>query len=576
MRKMIKKFAYLLMASLLSISLVSCSLEDDLSEIDNGIYEEGNSGDTVVINSGIDDVIDSGPVNGGNLGIFSTTPDTLDPLSSKNSYVQSFLSLIYEGLVKLDIDQSPVPVLSDSWKVSGDGLTWSFHIRNDVSWQDGTAFTASDVEYTVQYLLEASTDSIYKNLVQNIATFAALDESNFTMVLRKPNSFTAEMMTFPILPRHKAEEIRIDSSNPSYTPVGTGPYELYSYTENEQILLKANKDWWNLINLAKETEGSMYIENISVKLYKSADESISSFQAYDADMISIDCNNIGSYTGRTDLNVRKFLSREFEFLSFNMTRGIFSDLSARKAISASLDIKGIITDVMHGNAVRSSMPLLPDSWLRKGEIAENMVNSDSTDGPAEILKNGGWKQNDTGYYKTFAGVRKYLQFEILVNNNNSLRISVCRKIAEQLTANGIKSSVKLVSWDELLNSVNTGKYDMAFMGVRVPQYPDLSFLYSNNYITSLSVLGWDAGRNISGYVNPEINSNIEKIYTELDNEKQKTIYKRIEQIIGAEMPYIGLYFTNDAVLFRKTVRGDPAPNTWDLFHGISGWYVTGK
>ncbi|NTV90255.1 MAG: peptide ABC transporter substrate-binding protein [Clostridiales bacterium] len=555
------------------ISATACTLEDDLSQTApaSAAATDGNESVTAD-NSG--DVIDSGPVKGGTLNMFSTIPDTLDPLTTKNSYVHDFLSLVYEGLVKLDAEQKPVSVLSDDWTVSADGLTWNFHIRNGITWQDGMPLDASDVEYTVGYLLNASTDSPYKSLLQNIATYAAVDDYNFSMVLRKPDSFTAEHMTFPILPAHMASSLEENAAKTSYVPIGTGPYKFDSYSMNKEISLKANKSWWNLANLVGTSEAEQYIETIAVKLYESSSDSLNAFQSYDVDMISIDCYSIGSYTGRTDLNIRKFSSREYEFLSFNTTKGVFSDQAARQAVNAAIDTDAIITEVMRGNAEKSILPVLPDSWLAKAYDINKSYVSAAKGTPSEILVSGGWKKNDDGYYKSFNGVRKYLQFEILVNNNNSLRISACKKIVEQLASAGIKASVKLVSWDELLNLSYSAKYDMAFLGVRVPQYPDISYLYSNSYISSLTVVGTESGRNVSGYNDIELNSKIDGLYSELDTEKQKSIYNRMVNIIREDVPYVGLYFTSDAVLFRKSVRGDPSPDTWNKFEGITGWYVT--
>ena len=75
------------------------------------------------------DILDRGPVSGGTLNVFTTEPDTLNPILTKNTYTADFLGFIYEGMTRLDKSQRAVPVLSDSWTVSPDGLIWNFHIR---------------------------------------------------------------------------------------------------------------------------------------------------------------------------------------------------------------------------------------------------------------------------------------------------------------------------------------------------------------------------------------------------------------------------------------------------------------
>lgn len=185
----------ILLIILISMNLVSCQqgIFDDAQMQQLG-YEKNN--ETAENN---DDILDIGPVKGGNLNLFTTTPDTFNPLLTKNKYVNDFLGLIYEGLVKLDEKQMPAPVLSESWSISADGLIWNFKIREGINWSDGNTFTAEDVAFTVKSLLESKTDSVYSILLQNIAAYSAVDDYDFKLVLKKPNSFTAEMMTFPII-----------------------------------------------------------------------------------------------------------------------------------------------------------------------------------------------------------------------------------------------------------------------------------------------------------------------------------------------------------------------------------------
>jgi peptide/nickel transport system substrate-binding protein len=261
----------------------------------------------------------------------------------------------------------------------------------------------------------------------------------------------------------------------------------------------------------------------------------------------------------------------------NSVKGVFSDKAARQAVNQAVDVDAIIDSVLSGNAQKSSLPVLPASWLIQGINASNDPHDDSDKKSqvARLLEDGGWKQSEKGYYKNISGVRKYLDFEILVNNNNPTRISVCNKVAGQLSEYGIKAKVRLVAWNELLGSLNSGKYDMEIMGVRVPQYPDISFLYSNSYIPALYTAGADSGRNISGYNNAVINSSVENLYSDNDSGRRKALFGVIAATIKEDVPYIGLYFNYDAVLFSKNVRGDTSPDTWDSYNGISGWYVRG-
>lgn len=600
------------------------------------------------------DILDKGPVPGGTLNVFTTEPDTLNPVLTKNTYTADFLGFIYEGLTRLDKNQRAVPVLSDSWTVTPDGLIWDFHIRDGVRWQDGQAFTAEDVEFTIQTIQNNSIDSVYKPLLQNIVTCVAADSSNIRIALAKPNSFLPEMMSFPILPKHQFSKKDVLSSSKNFSPVGTGPYSFVSYTPEKNVVMKANKEWWQL-SLAKAGEvdntiGSgtignpggtgtgtaegtgfgttavdlggqgleapigtgdntvsdtvpdsstltpdkgMYIETIQANIFKSPDDAMGAFQLGEIDISGIPTSDLAKYKGRTDLVIKKYTSRNYEFLAFNMKNPVFADPYARKAIDLAIDRDKLINDVLPGEAEAAKLPVLQESWLSGS--ADNIavsavpypttdyttqaaiINSTTTSAitaatPSEALAAGGWKQSNSGYYKSIGGIRRYLKVSLLVNTNNSIRVKAAQKVCEQLQSAGIPTEVKQVAWNELMNSVVGNKYDMAFIGCRIPQIPDLSYMYSAAYLpAALSGAGGNAF-NVSGYINAAVDANVASLFRETDESKKKTIYKALQNQISNDTPYIGLYFLRDAMVYGKRLRGPLDPDTWNRFNGFTQWY----
>lgn len=546
---------------LISLSLVSC--QPGPGDIDfQNIGFDSNSG----IYKNTDDIMDKGPVKGGTLNLFSTIPDTLNPLQTKNYYVSDFLGFIYEGLVRLDKNQKPQPMLSDAWDVSGDGLVWNFHIREGIRWHNGDSLTAEDVEFTVEAILSTKMDSVYKKLLENITTFAAVDSSNFKLVLRKPNSFTAETMTFPIVPRSLAMKV-YDTKD--FKPVGTGPYKYLGETEKKSVTLERFGTWWYPSVSKEEGRGYLYMDRININLFGSPDDAMNAFQTSDIDAAGVAMEDFSKYDGRTDLIIKNYLSRDFEFLAFNLRNPVLADISVRKAIEAAVDREKIRRDVLYGHGVVADLPVNPDSWLFEGQQAVEKESRRSVD----ILTEGGWKESDGRFYKSFGGGRKYLELEILVNNNNSRRNMIAGNISDQLNNAGIKTTVKVLPWKDMFKLIDAGKYDLASTGCRITQVPDISLLYSNPYLSSYFPLQEDLVRNISGYSNPMVDNYIGMIFSENDQEKRKGYFSNMKNIIDQDLPYLGLFFLNDAVIYRKSVRGNLAPYTWSKYNDITGWYL---
>ena len=238
-----KRVGIIIFAIIFSLLFSACQTGRELKQLQR-LHESYGSdkGTNMYVND--DDILDRGPEKGGTLNLFTTKPDTLNPILTTNSYTADLLTFVYEGLTRLDRDQEAVPCLSDRWTVSEDRLIWEFHVRDDVTWHDGESFTAYDVEFTIQTILNPSINSPYKSLLANISQCVATDSSTIRIALKKPNSFMPEMMTFPVLPKHQFSTTDVLTASRELVPVGTGPYRFVSYDEGNGISLTLNEDWW--------------------------------------------------------------------------------------------------------------------------------------------------------------------------------------------------------------------------------------------------------------------------------------------------------------------------------------------
>jgi peptide/nickel transport system substrate-binding protein len=602
-----KKACRTIIYMLICLMLTSCQTGYELEQLQklHEKYDTAAERSKSVIDF---DVLDSGPVKGGTLKLFTTEPDTLNPILTKNTYTADVVSFIYEGLTRLDKNQRAVPVLSDSWTVSEDGLIWNFHIREGVKWHDGEPFTAYDAEFTIQTIQIPSVNSVYKPLLLNISSCMAVDSSTLKIALKKPNSFLPEMMNFPILPKHKFISMDVLTSAEEFDPVGTGPYRLDKYTPGEKITLSLNNDWWYMKENPGISTDGMYLSTVQAKIIKSADDAMESFQAGDVDIAGIPVNEYYKYKGRTDLTIKKYTSRNFEFIAFNLKDPVFTDIYARKAISMAIDRDRIISELLPGEAEAADLPVLPGSWISDltgvtaqtildiGSVTENDVagtssvnagkeankQTDKDDAkedelsaaktPEDILTVGGWKGSKQGYYKVIKGVRRYLKVEMLVNSNNALRVKAAQMVCAQLEEAGIPAKLVQVEWDELLKKVDTGKFNMVFMGCRVPQIPDISFMYSDGYLPEGYSANVRSAYNVAGYSNEHVNAYIIALFNENDTNRKKAIYKAFKEQIETDCPYVGMYFLRDSMIYSKEIKGQIAPDTWNRFNDMYQWY----
>lgn len=543
---------------------MSCSLEDESQESQINANSRGLDPNNY-------SVMDRGPERGGTLRLFSTRPDTLNPILTKNMYVQGFSSFIYESLVKIGKDQKPIPVLCDRWEVSEDGLIWTFYIKKGVLWHDGEPFTAGDVEFSIESILNAGADSVYSENLKGIMSFAALDSTTLRVVLKKPNSFLPELMTFPIMPRHCFETAGSEVFAENSSPIGTGPFKFRAYDKNKKISLVANDNWWN-----SNTDGNTglalpYISAIEIKIYNSVKEEMGAFQSGETDVAFVDRVDYNMYGGRTDLSIKKYTGRNFEFIAFNLNNPVCAEKVVRQAFARMINRQGLINMLLPGKAVPSNLPVNPASWLYNSDSVA--IEYDAEAG-RKMLEEDGWQENENGIlYKRIDGMRRNLRLEMLVNDDNSVRVAIAEYIREQLADTGIELKITALKWDEMIKRINNGKFDMVLMGCTIPPIPDISFLYSTPYLEPYSVYGAEAARNIAGYSNPYVDELINNLFSENDYDRKKAIFFNLQSTIEDELPYIGLFVYNNAVLLNRNVRGEIDPYVWDRFNNIAKWYV---
>jgi peptide/nickel transport system substrate-binding protein len=545
----------LLVLFIMNIGLTSCDIRNSL----NVGKKEGNSA-TTPKNEG--DIMDRGPVKGGVLRLFSTMPDTLNPILTKNVYVRDLSEFVFESLVSLDRNQIPVPELADKWEVSKDGLSWTFYLKNNINWHDGMPLTAEDVEFTFETILNTKTNSVYKSNLENIAAFTAIGRNVIKVILKEPNSFTAELMTFPIISKHYFAGEDMQKTGRNMTPMGTGPYRFLSYDGKNLIKLILNEKWWKIAQSQNQDQAVPYISELDVVLYKNSKDALNAFQTNDIDVTFIDSGDFSKYQGRNDIALKKYPSNKYDFISINHSNPVLKEKSVRQAMAYAIDKVELINKVMQGEAVAVDIPVLPDTWLYNSDI---LYYNSSSKKAREILTEDGWKENrDTGvYYKTLNGVYSSLTFDILVNDDNEIRIKAAEEISRQLGQAGIKLNVVKTKWDDEFKKLNTKKYDLALLGWSIPSTEDMSFAYS-----SLNV-----DTNVAGYKNADVDGYLKQILIESDDNRKKTLFYNMRSMINDDVPYIGLYFYYNAVLFNKRVKGDSSPYLWGKYNDFAKWYI---
>ena len=167
--------------------------------------------------------------------------DSINPIMNEHCEIKH---LLFDSLVKLDMNGEPVASLAESWSYDEATMTYTFKLRNDVKWHDGEMFTADDVKFTIEAIMNPDNGSEnYPNYME-VQEIKVLSDTEVAFVLSEPNFAFLDYMTMSILPEHKLQGEDMWESDYFKSPIGTGPYKLDSWDVGQAITLVKNDDYF--------------------------------------------------------------------------------------------------------------------------------------------------------------------------------------------------------------------------------------------------------------------------------------------------------------------------------------------
>lgn len=472
--------------------------------------------------------------------------DTINPILSNNQNVQDISRLLFEPLVNLNNNYKPEPALAVEW-AKQDATTYIIKLREDVKWSDGSDFSASDVQYTVDRL-KIDTPSIYGSNVQNIDRLEVVDSNTVKIFLSKEVPFFEYYLTFPIMSKKYYENTDFNNAEKNKAPVTTGKYKIGN-VQDSVITLEKNKKWWNAKKIG------LSLEKININLYSSVGELYNSFKTGKIDLLSTTNNSFGDYIGTIGYNYKEVRGREHNYLALNTASQFLSDVNVRKALEAFIDKTSITGNIYGGKYYVSYYPLEYGSYLYKGTPTKVDFNIEQA---KQYLADGGWSFKYQNWQKTVNYRTQKLALNFVVKASNQSQVQTAENIATQLEGQGIKINLIRASDDQYNNYKNNKNYDMILCSSYLPISPDMSYFFGEG--------------NLANYTSDEINQILSEVKNTNDEKVLTEKYTRLEQIYNTEIPYISLNNGKLNVLYNSNLVGDVAPNWFSIFYNVEGWY----
>ena len=480
----------------------------------------------------------------------------LIPILATDSASHEIASLIYNGLLKYDKNLNLVGDLAEKFEVSPDNLKIKFHLRKNVLWQDGKNFSADDVVFTYNLIMDPNTPTAYRSDYDYVKSVKKIDNYTIEVIYKRPFAPALSSWTVSILPKHLLYKKNILTSPLRTHPIGTGPFKFKKWEVGQKIELTANEKYF---------DGRPYLDGY---IYRVIPDPTTMFLELKAGKIDLMGLTPIQYKRETNSkffkkNFRKFCYPTFAYtyLGFNLLHPFFKDKRVRQAISYAINKKEIINIVLLGLGVEATGPYRPDMWFYNPNVKKYPYNPEKA---KILLREAGWKDIDGDGILEKDG-KKFI-FTILTNQGNLNRLKSAQIIQKRLEEVGIKVKIRVIEWASFINEfINKKRFEAVILGWSTGIDPDQYDIWHSSKTA-------EGELNFISFKNKEVDKLLEEGRSTFDIEKRKKAYFKFQEILAEEQPYVFLYVPYSLVILHKrfkNVKKAPAGITYN----IEKWYV---
>jgi len=385
---------------------------------------------------------------GGTISVaISATPTSFD--QSKPDWVGWWgTNYLYDPLLTIDENEALAPWLAESWETSDDSLTWTVHLRQGVTFHDGTAFNADAVKWNYDRILGDTDNGWNSVFTPYIASVDVVDDSTVKFTLKEPKVFFG----FEVLADWGASQIsptawNADPANYGKNPVGTGPFKFKSFTADAQIEYDANKDYWG---------GAPLIDGVLVRIIPEP-----STRNIELDAGTLDIGNDMQVQDTveladSDIHFDKVFIPSAHFVTLNVSTGLTAELAVRQAIAYSIDRDTILHEVLYDVDEKS--------WSGVAKASPYYTESTPTinfdpEKAKQILDAAGWVAGGDGMRSRDGKPLKVILLSAEYTNWNQFN----QIVQEQMKAVGIDSDLQVLEWGAYLDKWrDTDEWEVSF------------------------------------------------------------------------------------------------------------------
>ncbi len=506
-----------------------------------------------------------GTLNEGVIGL----PRSINPVLALGDVDRDLSALIYSGLTKYS-NGKIVGDLAQSFNVSADGLTYTFKLRPELAFHDGTPLTTDDVAFTIQKIQDPAVKSP-RRIDWTDVTVNVISPTEIRFVLKQPYSPFLTNTVIGILPKHiwgTVSDEQFIFSQYNIEPVGSGPYRVSSIIRDNGGVPTQYK----LTSSGEYYSKKPYIKTIVFNFFPEENAALNALDQGAIDSVSGISPDAGYRLATDSAQPYTVLSsplpRTFSVFLNQDQNPLFADKVIRQALDMSIDRDSLIKNVLkgYGNPLTGPTPFISTTTA----IRAGLAASTSIQLAQSLLEKNGWKRT-LGVYgkKNQKTGTTTLAFDIYTVDSPDLK-QAAELIKNAWTALGAQVTIKVYEGTDFYqNIIRTRKYDALLFGEVIGKDRDLYAFWHSSQRKS-------PGLNVAMYTNAKADKLLDDIRATSDEDARALKYAQFDQLIRADIPAIFLYTSDFIYAVPKSlgnVKLASMTSSADRWSGVTQWYL---
>lgn len=509
------------------------------------------------------------PAQGGTLteGVVGL-PRFVNPLLALSDTDRDLVALTYSGLMKATPEGNLVPDLAESYSISPDGLTYTFTLREGVTFHDGQPITADDVLFTIQKAQDPSLKSPKRANWDGVLT-QKIDDRTIIFTLKQPYAPFLVNATLGILPAHIWKTATSDEfpfSQFNLEPIGSGPYRITRVHRTASGIPQS----YTLRPFENATLGTPYVATLVLRFYQNSSDLSNAFTHGEIDSVgSMTTEELAALLSSPRGTILEAPLARLFAIFFNQNQNeIFADKAVRQALDTALDKESIVQKVLlgYGSPIDGPLPL-----RERTDTEEQFSLEDRIRAAKDILEKDGWtfSVEERVWEKTEGKETKRLTFALATGNAPELKA-----LAEAVKANwealGVPVDLQYYEAADLQQSIiRPRKYDTLLFGMIIGRDMDLFAFWHSSQRN-------DPGLNVAMYTNSTADALLEEARGTQDAEHRAELLLKFSKEVENDAAAVFLYAPDFVYVLPKTVHGAELGSVVtpsDRFLNIQNWYI---